>query len=758
MKVALLSFHNAFNYGAALQAYALQCAVEEMGVQCEYINYVNEHRKNAYDMHYQLRDAIKNRNIPRAIRVAVGTPFINSRGKKFKKFYQAYLKRTEKVYRTSYEARELNEQYDKFIVGSDQVWNTENNGGDTAYLLDFVENPQKRISYSSSFGMGSVPESFKEEYRKNLLEMGRLAVREEAGVKIVKELTGREAHLVLDPVFLVSAVQWRKLCNQNDQTKERYIFFYTNNGSQVNDFLSTGFSMEGLKSHILSSYVTPKDFIDSSIKVRVSMSPIDFLREIASSEMVVTASFHCLAFAIIFHKPFCVILTGNRGKDERLLNLLKITGLESRILDSNTTIDELKAEIDYEHVDSLLSPYLNYSKDYLRRAILSEQDITYMGSCEDGSERFFCQDERCCGCTACEAICPVGAISMRADIEGFLAPFRDEGKCINCYRCHDVCQVFGSKKKSLFTQQYFAAKNEDEVRANSSSGGVFTAISDVVLAANGVVVAASMGADYRVNHIIIDNKAQRDATRGTFYVQSNLGNVFKKVRDILRTNRTVLFVGTPCQVQGLRNYIGSNDELLFTCDLVCHGVPSPLVFEKYVEYLKEHGNLSQYRFRDKSLGWKNGYTVSAVINDRKVTNTLWLQSFLKMFSKSMINRRSCSNCQFSSYERVGDITIGDFWGIAKSKPELIDSKGVSLLICNTEKGYQLLTQSKGLSLFTVKKEETKQNSLIRPSEPSTLRSLVLRSIREKGYEATAKKFGGQNAKGWIKEQIRRVLY
>ena len=385
VKIALLSFHNAYNYGASLQAYALQHALEEMGAKCEYIDYLNEARENAYDMGYQLKDAVRKHDPGRIVRTVVGTPYILSRGKKFKAFYDKYLHKTDRVYHNSQEAKALNSMYDKFIVGSDQVWNTKNNGGDTAYLLDFVEDNTKKISYSSSFGMERVPEPYLEDYRKCLMTIDRLAVREVAGVKIVRELTGRTAHLVLDPVFLLDRESWSRLKSQSDQDGKKHLFFYLNKPSQISEFYRIGYQNKEAKTHILSSYVTPMDFLNPSVKVRVSMSPTEFLEEIATAELVVTASFHCLAFAILFHKPFVVILAGDKGKDERLINLLKITDLESRILTSDMTSARINSPIDYDKVDRLLQPYLEYSREYLRRAAYSEPDLPVTDAVEDNS-------------------------------------------------------------------------------------------------------------------------------------------------------------------------------------------------------------------------------------------------------------------------------------------------------------------------------------------------------------------------------------
>ena len=210
MKVALLSFHNAYNYGAALQAYGLQCAVQQLGVDCEYINYQNSFRKNAYDMKYQLSQAIANKKVINAAKTLVGTPIMAKRAKKFEEFYSKYLRVTKRVYASSEEAKETNVTYDKFIVGSDQVWNFHHNGGDIAYLLDFVDDDSKKISYSSSFGVSSLSPELAGIYGEYLGRFSRLATRESIGTEIIEKVTGRKAHLVLDPVFLAGKEEWEK--------------------------------------------------------------------------------------------------------------------------------------------------------------------------------------------------------------------------------------------------------------------------------------------------------------------------------------------------------------------------------------------------------------------------------------------------------------------------------------------------------------------------------------------------------------------
>ena len=760
MKVALLSFHNAYNYGAALQAYALQEAVKSLGIECEYIDYINEYRRNAYDVKHEFVSAVKNKKLKRAIRVALGAPFIIIRSRNFERFYSRHLKKTSETYRCSEEAATLNDKYDKFIVGSDQVWNPENNGGDMAYLLDFVRDSRKKISYSSSFGVDSLPYEFHEKYSKALGGFSRLSVREARGVELIKEMTGRDAQLVFDPVFLLEKDVWddiRQSIKNGGAKKNRrkYIFFYTNRSTQVKDFMSTGYCSRRQEIHILSSHVKPHDFWNPHTKVTVSMQPENFLNEVAEASLVVTASFHCLAFAIIFQKQFCVLLTGNHGKDERILSLLRLLGLEDRILTQSTKPQDISKPINYTDVNRRIKAARDKSWEYLESAIC-DRDFTVRRLSKDS--RYFCEDMRCTGCSACASICPTGAISMTDDDEGFRIPIRDKEACIDCGRCHEVCQVFRHRNRTAPRgQRYFAVKNTSEVRQQSSSGGMFTAISDLVLSKGGIIAGAVMGEDFTVNHKFAFDKYCRDQMRNTCYVQSNLGEMLSDIKALLADGKTVLFVGTPCQVEGLKLFIGNKPDNLILCDLLCHGAPSPGVFSKFIDFLNTKGKLNSFQFRDKRFGW-HGYTVSADIGGELVRNRLWLQSFNNMFSHSIINRVSCASCSFTNYNRPGDITIGDFWGIERVMPELADKLGVSLVITNTKLGEDVLRSVDGIEKVEMNKESTLQNSLRKSAPISPNRYQAFKTLKYKGYKSMAKHYGEWNAFGYIKNIVRRALF
>lgn len=369
MKIALLSFHNAANYGAALQAYALQHALKQMGHDCEYINYLNHERRYHYSVSYLFWDAIRKGNMSAAAKFLVGAPFLLARKRKFSEFYKAYLHVTKEEYRNSQEAAVLNPKYDRFIVGSDQVWNPFNNGNDTAFLLDFVEDPKKKISYSSSFGLSKLDDGLKERYQACFSSFHALSVRERIGQQIVKNLIGKIPELVLDPVMLLSADDWNTLSSNEKTSQEQYIFTYTNREQQIADFFKTGYKLGAKKMYKLSRFTKPKDFVNSSVRVKYWMSPLEFVSVIAHSELVVSASFHCLAMSILLNRPFVAILTGDAGKDERLVNLLQTFGLEKRILSNNMTEASVLEPVDWAFVNEEIAKKRRESMQYLANAI-----------------------------------------------------------------------------------------------------------------------------------------------------------------------------------------------------------------------------------------------------------------------------------------------------------------------------------------------------------------------------------------------------
>lgn len=374
MKIGLITFHNALNYGAALQVFATQQAIQKMSdVECEIVDYVNDHRKNAYNMRYHISEELKKRNFGSALKFFAGSVFMSIRRKKFQKFYSKKLNTTKKKYTTNKELEKLNNKYDKFVVGSDQVWNYTHNGKDFAFFLNFVHNSNKKISYASSFGLVDIPIELKDEYTENLEAIKHLSTREEYGVNLIKQLTGKNAEHVLDPVFLLSKNEWINILKEKRQKKNDYIFSYTNQSGQLEEFTNlTDYPVANYKIHKLTRNLTVKDFISPQTKVAYSMSPTEFIDTILHSKLVVSASFHCIAMAIILNVPFVAILSGDSGRDERIINILKITELEDRILNEDMTVNDVNKSIDFKRAEHNLEAHRNKSISFLKSSIYSE--------------------------------------------------------------------------------------------------------------------------------------------------------------------------------------------------------------------------------------------------------------------------------------------------------------------------------------------------------------------------------------------------
>lgn len=351
----------------------------------------------------------------------------------------------------------------------------------------------------------------------------------------------------------------------------------------------------------------------------------------------------------------------------------------------------------------------------------------------------------CCGCTACASICPHDAIIMQPDVMGFLYPVVDATKCVNCGLCQKVCAFNDGydRSRNLPKPIAYGARHKDmEQVATSRSGAAFIALSDVVLKAGGVVYGAGYTDHFRVVHKRATTPQERDEFKGSKYVQSDLTGVFRQVKKDLQNGLTVMFSGTPCQTSGLASYIGKRlGENLFLVDIVCHGVPSPYIWRDFIEYVeKKHGDtVCWVNFRDKEkFGWAAHHETFKFIKGggNKV-------EFTFLFYRHIIFRHSCGKCHFTNTCRPSDITIADFWGWEKTRPDFNrDDKGVSLLLINTEKGRRLFELAKeNLDLFPAKLEDCLQPNMQHPTRIHPNRMDFERLYVRRGYLAVMKRYG-----------------
>lgn len=305
----------------------------------------------------------------------------------------------------------------------------------------------------------------------------------------------------------------------------------------------------------------------------------------------------------------------------------------------------------------------------------------------------------CFGCSNCHNICPTHAIKMDFD-NGFLNPFVDKTKCVDCGLCVKACPAINKYVKKPFLFDCYAARiKESDYLFKSTSGGVFTAVSNYILENGGCICGATYSNDFKaVNHTIAFNKETRDKMRKAKYVQSDLKDIFKTVNEYLKSDRTVLFSGTSCQIHALNIFldlIKTKKDNLYTIDIVCHGAPSPLVFKRFVDDIQQkYGEIKKIEFRSKEFGWHSGASTVIELKNGKKVPSKYSNKYAALYFKNIITRPVCFNCCYTTIFRVGDISIGDCWGIEKTNSWLNDEKGVSLLLINTTKGQKIFENVK----------------------------------------------------------------
>lgn len=354
----------------------------------------------------------------------------------------------------------------------------------------------------------------------------------------------------------------------------------------------------------------------------------------------------------------------------------------------------------------------------------------------------------CCGCGACMNICSKKAIFMREDKSGFIYPEVNTALCINCGKCKKVC-AFQNKEETNEPLETWAAVSRNKVEAaKSASGGVFAAMAGRVLEQKGYVFGAAFTDDWSVHHIGIHDKRQLFRLQGSKYVQSFMDNTYYQTRCVLEEGKMVLFSGCPCQIAGLKAYLGKEYKNLLTVDIICHGVPNYRMFQGYILMLEaqEKGKIMDFTFRNKKVGWGKNGQIDFVDHNGQIKNKkLWqnASSYIYYFSKGWIYRENCYYCKYAGKNRPADLTLGDYWGIEKVHPDYIgkngwkEQEGISVIIVNTEKGSVFLKQmcpQIDLKKSTFEKAASGNGQLRHPSFPGQ-REEILIAFEKGGWDS-----------------------
>lgn len=348
----------------------------------------------------------------------------------------------------------------------------------------------------------------------------------------------------------------------------------------------------------------------------------------------------------------------------------------------------------------------------------------------------------CCGCTACANSCPKHCITMCEDDEGFVYPMVDEMACIDCGLCVKTCPLAKEEYKRgtdvLDHPLAFAAKHKEEnIRKRSTSGGAFTALSDLVLDKGGIVCGAAFNeSSQQIEHIFCKTKEERDRLRGSKYVQSCLKDAFPRIKTLLAEGVLVLFTGTPCQCAGLFAYLKKDYENLIVTDILCHSVPSPLILR---ETLKKYcDKVDRLTFRNKSLGWRNSYEFKIESEGKTYID----EGYLTLFFKGLTCRPSCHECHFTNMRRPSDITIGDYWNINHVDSSFEDALGVSCLFANTEKGRLLIEQiRKDMDMEQTDLQPAMQACTTRNSPKPQARETFWTDYHQHGFDYVYRRYG-----------------
>ena len=308
--------------------------------------------------------------------------------------------------------------------------------------------------------------------------------------------------------------------------------------------------------------------------------------------------------------------------------------------------------------------------------------------------------ENCTSCFACYNVCPVNAIEMVEDSEGFKYPKVNKEKCINCGLCDKTCPVMHNKieedyyKKPIVIAAY--TKN-NHIRLDSTSGGVFSELAKKIYSENGYVCGAIYNKEWGVEHIISDNIKDLEDLRSSKYLQSDINDVFTKIKELLEDGKKVLICGSPCQIAGLHNFLHKKYDNLYTIDFICRGMNSPKIFKSYIKYLEEKykSMAVKVKFKHKIHGWHNFSTKVDFENGKSYIGGRYEDSFMVGYLKyNAFMRPSCYNCKFKGLPRRADITLADFWGIERINPKMDQNKGTSMIYINSEKGQKLFNEIK----------------------------------------------------------------
>ncbi|MGJ8454516.1 polysaccharide pyruvyl transferase family protein [Pseudothermotoga sp. U03pept] len=755
------------NYGAVLQCLALQEFLRKHGYDIQVLDFDPTRIQSQSPFLVRVLKFLKKEHVFRRS-LAYLKQFYHSRlfsnqnrqrSEVFNQFRNEYIRFTdqschsfEQVFR---DWQSLHKRYELFLVGSDQVWNSRfhNTNSLKVYLLNFV-NYGVKISYASSVA-ANIPDELVSLYRNSLSSFFRISVREEGSAVELSKILGSKPTVVLDPTFLLSAEDWASYAESPAKSvNPQFVFVYdlyrSKNIIPVVERITNRYGIKYVNYD--PAILLLRKYKGSNLLLNFyTYGPKEFLWLIKNSKFVVTSSFHGMVFAIIFGKPFYVILWDDKGKikqNDRVTDVLSKLGLQDRAFTDPKEILRrgLDESIDWEQVYEKLEKLKQESAEWLLNAIseaLKEREnprkYENVSTVHD-----------CYGCFACYNVCPHGAVEMVFNEEGFYFPKVDNDLCTKCGLCVQVCPAlkFPENENLEKPRTYVAWSLDEPTRLASASGGIYPELAKAIIEKGGTVFAVGWNKEWLPEHMEISTTNDISKTVSSKYLQSYVGKSYEKILKDAKEGRKVLFVGTPCQVAGLKNIIRKTlepEEMrnVLLIDLVCHGVNSSLLFKKYLGEVFRAEEISEINFRSKDTGWSRFSFKVLKKNGKSVLKPHYKDAFFYGFLKNLYLRRSCYECPFSTLPRQGDLTLGDFWGVPEKYK---DEGGVSVVLVNNEKGMdafqELIKDSRIFAEEVPLEMATKSNPRIYSGymEVPLEREKILKEYRHKSWRYIEKNY------------------
>lgn len=757
------------NYGSALQCYAVKRTVEKIGYNCDVIAFSTQGVDRITHFFNELltvvwrsiryRGYIADYRSIRSARLHYSHSLSKQSAKALWLFKESVLQARECSEST---LRQMggDEQYICFITGSDQVWNG-HKSFNPDYFLRFTPE-EKRISLAASFGADSVPSYNKKRISKFLAEIPALSVREEAGARLVKELTGREAELLPDPTVLFSGDEWRKFAVNGYHHTSPYLFAHfidDPSPSSVKEIeeLARENHLDVLVFGYPHASMTAENgfrFMDGGVE--------DYISMIDSAEMVCTDSFHSALFSINLSSKFAVYHRNYRHahpQTSRIETLLQKYDYQDRIITDATDARTVFVQPLHDCAAVLHQE---------REKILAYLH-THIPAVEKGETPQLKDQYDCIGCGVCAEVCPSHAITMQFDKSGSHRPVINPEKCTHCGACEKACHREIPPSDKL-PDAFIAYNTDEEIARQSASGGIFSALAAEVLRQGGVVYGAALVLDAegaRVVHREVDKLEELSAVLGSKYAQSDIIPVLQSVRTQLKQGKTVLFGGTSCQVDALYRFLGSRDfENLYTLDLICHGVPGQKLLADYVDYLghRKKDRIKSLSFRTKRAGAIQ-YEITAAYEKSGTVEVIpkLKSSYYRLFMSMNSYRDCCYHCKYASLCKPADVTAGDYFEIREDYPEIYEKElkgreSISSLLVRTPQGRKLIARF-GMHIHTISADartiQSSHSNLRKPSRYTTLRSKFLQTWQQSGFEGVERYFQIRDALLYLPKKLLR---